>query len=65
MSKDLTNSSIDRQNILNNPYALQQIEKATRIQGIPFEGKIVLLREQVATFFEVDITVTKLFVANA
>ena len=55
MSKDLTNSSIDRQNILNNPYALQQIEKAARIQGIPFEGKTVLLREQVATFFEVDI----------
>lgn len=54
MSKDLTNSSIDRQNILNNPYALQEIEKAARIQGIPFEGKTVLLREQVATFFAVD-----------
>jgi hypothetical protein len=55
MSKDLTNSSIDRQNILNNPYALQEIKKAARIQGVPFEGKTVLLREQVATFFEVDI----------
>jgi hypothetical protein len=26
MSKDLTNSEIDRQNILNNPYALAEIE---------------------------------------
>jgi len=53
MSKDLTNSSIDRQNILNNPYALAEIEKAAGIQGIPFEGKTVLLKEQVAAFFEV------------
>lgn len=53
MSKDLTNSSIDRQNILNNPYALQEIEKATHIQGIPFEGKTIVLKEQVAVFFEV------------
>lgn len=53
MSKDLTNSSIHRQNILNNPYALQEIEKATYITGIHFEGKTVVLKEQVAAFFEV------------
>jgi hypothetical protein len=51
--KDLTVSQVDRQNILNNPYALQEIEKATRIKGIPFEGKTVVLKEQVSTFFEV------------
>lgn len=53
MSKDLTKSAIDRQNILNNPYALQEIEKAAGISGIPFEGKTVVLKEQVAAFFEV------------
>lgn len=53
MSKDLTNSAVHRQNILNNPYALQEIEKATHIQGIPFEGRSVVLKEQVAAFFEV------------
>jgi hypothetical protein len=53
MSKDLTTSEIDRQNILNNRYALAEIEKATGIQGIPFEGKTVVLKEQVAAFFEV------------
>ncbi len=53
MAKDLTNSAIDRQNILNNPYALAEIEKAAGIQGIPFEDKTVVLKEQVARFFEV------------
>ncbi len=56
MSKqDLTVSAIDRQNILNNPYALQEIEKAAHIRGIPFEGKTVVLKEQVAAFFEVNL----------
>jgi len=53
MSKDLTQSVVDRQNILNNPFALQEIEKAAGIKGIPFEGKTVLLKEQLAAFFEV------------
>jgi hypothetical protein len=53
MSKDLTNSALDRQNILNNPYALAEIEKATGIRGISFEGKTVILKDQVAAFFEV------------
>ncbi len=53
--KDLTVSQVDRQNILNNPYALQEIEQATRISGIPFEGKTVVLKEQVSTFFEVTL----------
>ena len=36
--QDLTNSAVHRQNILNNPFALQEIEKATHIQGIPQSG---------------------------
>lgn len=55
MSKDLTTSVVDRQNVLNNPYALAEIEKAAGIQGIPFEGKSVVLKEQVAAFFEVTV----------
>ncbi len=55
MSKDLTNSALHRQNILNNPYALQEIEMATHITGILFEGKTVVLKEQVADFFEVTL----------
>lgn len=54
-SLDLTVSSVDRQNILNNPYALQEIEKAAHIHGVRFEGKSVILKEQVATFFGVNL----------
>ena len=53
MSKDLTNSPVERQNILNNPYALAEIEKAAGIRGIPFRGRTVVVKEQVAAFFEV------------
>ncbi len=53
MSKGLTNSALDRQNILNNTYTLREIEKATHITGIPFEGKTMVLKNQLADFFEV------------
>jgi hypothetical protein len=54
MPNDLTNSPVDRQNILNNPYAVAEIEKAVGIRGIPFEGRSVVLKAQVAGFFGVD-----------
>ena len=54
MSNDLTTSDIERQNILNNPYALAEIERATEIRAIEFNGKRILLKDQVASFFEVS-----------
>ncbi len=54
MDKDLTNSELERQNILNNPYAVQEIKKAAPIQGVIFEGAARVVKEQVARFFEVD-----------
>jgi len=54
MSKDLTNSEIDRQNILNNSYAIEEIKRATNLGGIEFHGKLTLTKEQVAEFFEVE-----------
>jgi transcriptional antiterminator len=53
MAKDLTVSATERQNVLNNPYALEEIQKATRIECFIFDGKAVLLKEQIADFFEV------------
>jgi hypothetical protein len=55
MAKDLTVSTIDRQNILNNPYALEEIRKGVGITGIQYKGRTVLLKEQVAAFFEVSV----------
>lgn len=55
MAKDLTNSSLERQNILNNPYAIQEIQKATNLQGVRFEDGVRFVKEQVADFFGIDI----------
>jgi len=53
MSRDLTTSAVARQNILNNPYAVGEVEKVAGIRGIPFEDTYVVLKEQVAGFFAV------------
>ena len=55
MAKDLTNSKIDRQNILNNNFAMNEIEKACDLKGILFEDKIAFTKEQIASFYEIDI----------
>ena len=64
MAKDLTNSHIERQNILNNPYAIQEIEKAAKIEGIRFEDRVVLLKEQIADFFEVTPRTIELYLSK-
>lgn len=64
MGKDLTNSQIERQNILNNPYAIQEIEKATHLEGIRFENKVILLKEQVADFFDVTPRTIELYLSK-
>ena len=64
LKKDLTNSNIDRQNILNNRYAIDEIQKATNIIGINFEEKVRFTKEMVADFFEVDIRTIERYVAD-
>jgi len=53
MDKNLTNSGITRQNILNNKYALQEIQKAVGISGVLYEQEYRFTKKQVADFFEV------------
>lgn len=55
MSKDLTNSQIDRQNILNNEIAIEEIQKNFKFNGVLWNKKIYFTRDTVATFFNVDI----------
>lgn len=55
MTKDLTTSRIDRQNILNNDLAIEEIQDKSGINGVVWEGKVYLTRETVADFFEVDV----------
>jgi hypothetical protein len=52
--RSLDASPVQRQNILNNPYAVAEIQKAVAIQVIAFEGDHWLLKEQVASLYGVD-----------
>jgi len=54
MSKNLTTSGIARQNVLNNPYVLQEIQKAVGLEGVLFENEYRFTKKQLAQFFEVS-----------
>lgn len=64
MSKDLTSSKIDRQNILNNELAIAEIQKQTRIQGILFEDKLCFTKSMVAAYFEVEMRTIERYVSD-
>lgn len=55
MAKDLTTSRLDRQNILNNEIAVEEIQTKSGMEGILWEGKMFVTREMTASFFDVDI----------
>jgi hypothetical protein len=52
--KDLTNSQIERRNILNNNLAVREIYNQVGLYGIRFDDKYRFTKQQVAEFFEVD-----------
>ena len=54
MSKDLTVSAADRQNILNNPYAVKQIEEHFPIMGLRWGNEVVFTKQQVSQLFEIS-----------
>lgn len=51
--KDLTNSNVQRQNILNNKYALERIQEYIGLPGMLFEGEYRFTIKMVADFYEV------------
>ncbi|MDD3325034.1 MAG: DNA-binding protein [Sulfurospirillaceae bacterium] len=54
MTKDLTTSSISRQNILNNTFALEQIESNLPLGGRYWHDEVIFTKAQVAEIFEID-----------
>jgi len=50
----LTKSNIERQNILNNKYALQKVQEYVGLPGMLFEGEYRFTKKMVADFFEID-----------
>lgn len=55
MTKNLVDSYLDRKNILNNKFAVNEISQTYKISGVNFEGKLYYSTQQVADFFDVDI----------
>lgn len=51
---DLTVSNIERQNILNNKYAVAKIQEQVGFVGIDFDGEYRFTKKMVADFYDVD-----------
>ena len=51
---DLTISNIERQNVLNNKYAVAKMQESMGIVGMEFEGEYRFTKKMVADFYEVD-----------
>lgn len=64
MAKDLTTSIVDRQNILNNKFALEAIQKEINLKGILWNNKLYLTKEMVASFFNVDIRTVERYISK-
>ena len=64
LSKNLTTSKLDRQNILNNEKALVEIQNQIGIQGIKFENKVYFTKTMLSTYFEVDIRTIERYVSD-
>lgn len=54
MDLDLTTSMVARQNVLNNQYALEQLEAHLDLSGLVLDGKIVFTKAQVASLLAID-----------
>ena len=52
--KDLTISNIERQNVLNNRFAIEHIQKTLDITGMMFDGEYRFTKKMVADFYEVE-----------
>lgn len=65
MSKNLTNSPLERQNIINNQYALSEIEKAIGIKGVLFEESYRFTKKHIANFYKVDIRTIERYIEKS
>lgn len=64
MSKDLISSRIDRQNILNNEIAIDEVRTTIDIACVFWNEKYYFTKEMVATYFDVDIRTIERYISN-
>ena len=62
--RDLTSSQVDRQNILNNNLAIEEIQKATTIDCVFFDNKQYITKEMLALFFEIDVRTVERYIST-
>ena len=64
MTKDLTTSQIDRQNILNNDLAIDEVQQTLDIKTVCWNGKYYLTKELLAAYFAVEIRTVERYISN-
>ena len=61
---DLTTAQLQRQNILNNRFALQAAEQHLQLGGVVFQGQTVFTKQQVMALFEVSDATVERYISN-
>ena len=61
---DFTTAQLQRQNILNNRYALQAAEQHLQLGGVVFQGQTVFTKQQVMALFEVSDATVERYISN-
>lgn len=51
---NLTQSLISRKNVLNNDYAIFEIQKQLKIEGMLYDDEVIFTKQQLASYFDVD-----------
>ena len=54
MLNDLTSSTVDRQNVLNNPYALAKLQEHLSPEGVHWKGEIWFTKALVVQLLDID-----------
>ena len=64
MAKDLTTSRIDRQNILNNELAIEEIQNTIEVRSVFWNDKYYLTKDFVAIYFGIDIRTIERYISS-
>lgn len=64
MTKDLTTSRIDRQNILNNEMAIEELQNTVGAKMVLWNDKYYLTKEMLASFFDVEVRTIERYIST-
>ncbi len=64
MKKELVESAVDRKNILNNSFAVNELQRQLGIKGVLFNDEYRFTTQQVADFYEVSVRTIRRYLAQ-